>query len=69
MNATIFYKEIRSKTNLQNQLDETLDNISRVAFENDNTQRKNRLKEECEALRKALAGKNSKLSVKSVYLF
>ena len=57
MNSAIFYKEIRSKTDLQNQLDETLDNISRISFENEQTDRKNRLQEECNALRKALVGK------------
>ena len=46
MNSTIFYKEIRTKTNLQNQLDETLNNITKISFENTPSERKNRLYEE-----------------------
>lgn len=54
MNSTIFYKEIRTKTNLQNQLDDTLKSITKISFENNSAQRKNKLHEECDALRKAL---------------
>lgn len=54
MNSAIFYKEIRTKTNLQNQLDETLNNITKISFENTSSERKNRLYEECDAVRRAL---------------
>lgn len=54
MTSTIFYKEIRTKDNLQNQLNETLNNVTGISFANNNTERKNRLQDECNALRKAL---------------
>ena len=71
MNSTIIYKEIRTKTNIQKQLDETLDQITKSStFENDNTDRKNRLQDECNALRKALVdlfnSYNVKFQIKSI---